>query len=674
MFSTVLIANRGEIACRIIETLHGMGITAIAIYSESDAGSKHVRLADRALCVGASAASDSYLNIDAVIKAAQDSGADAIHPGYGFLSENADFARACTNAGVTLIGPGIKSLDIMGDKIRSKNHVASAGVPLVNGTSDSGMNDDALIKAGLEMPFPLLIKPSAGGGGKGMYVVEDPEDLADTIVTARRIAQASFGDDTIFIEQLIQAPRHIEVQVLADDQGNVIHLGERECSLQRRHQKVIEEAPSPLLDEVTRQRIGQAACDTARSVDYVGAGTVEFLVSDRDPEKFYFMEMNTRLQVEHPVTEQVTGIDLVEQQVRIAAGLPFQLAQQDITLVGHSVEARLYAEDPWAGFMPSTGTILQLIEPEGDGIRVDSNMDQGFMISTDYDPMLAKIIATGADRDQALSRLHQAFRSTVVHGVKTNTAYLQQLVTDPDVRAGHLDTSLIERKMPELVAPEPQQHHATAAALFIAQHKNVQTSCFNADNDGSSSKPTAWQYDGWRMNGQIHPQYSVSWQAPGSHYRNFDVNLDESSTLGKLSSDGLYTFSTSEEAAPIYLTAETKADHQGTSVWVSAHDFTGLVVVMDREAVTQQRLNSLQNPSLNAESEITAPMQGTIVSINSSEENKVIAGDVLIIIEAMKMEHQLTAPTDGFAHINVNVGESVKLGQVVASVKNTNES
>ncbi len=437
LFGTVLVANRGEIACRVIRTLRALGIRSVAVYSDADDDARHVREADAAVRIGPASAAESYLNIEAIIQACRDTGAEAVHPGYGFLSENVDFARALEAAGITFIGPGVESLNVMGDKIRSKNHVAGYGVPVVPGIAEPGMTDAQLMEAAAAVGFPLLIKPSAGGGGKGMHIVERPEELEATLATARRVAASAFGDDTLFLERLVRTPRHIEVQVLADNHGNVIHLGERECSLQRRHQKVIEEAPSPLLDGLndggaTRTRIGEAACQAARSVHYSGAGTVEFLVSDDAPDEFFFMEMNTRLQVEHPVTEMVTGVDLVEWQVRIAAGEELTVRQADVELNGHAVEARVYAEIPERNFMPSGGEVVLLdergatfavlddlrypaIAAAADAeIRIDSSLVQGLEISSDYDPMVAKVIAWGADRKAALAQARHGTRP--VHG------------------------------------------------------------------------------------------------------------------------------------------------------------------------------------------------------------------------------------------------------------------
>src|SRR6476660_376377 len=401
-FDTVLVANRGEIAVRVIRTLREMGIRSVAVFSDADAGARHVAEADVAVNIGPAAARESYLNIDAVVAAARRTGAEAVHPGYGFLSENAQFAAALTTAGIVFIGPPVGAIQTMGDKIAAKAAVSAFGVPVVPGISRPGLTDDDLIAGAAEVGHPVLVKPSAGGGGKGMRVVHEPSELASALTSARREAGSAFGDDTLFLERFVLNPRHIEVQVLADGYGNVVHLGERECSLQRRHQKVIEEAPSPLLDAATRARIGAAACDTARSVDYAGAGTVEFIVSADRPEEFFFMEMNTRLQVEHPVTELVTGWDLVEWQVRIAAGEKLTIGQSEIALQGHAIEARVYAEDPAHGFLPTGGDVLAVAEPDAAGVRVDSGLSAGMVVGSDYDPMLAKVVAHGTDRPAAL--------------------------------------------------------------------------------------------------------------------------------------------------------------------------------------------------------------------------------------------------------------------------------
>ncbi|WP_251152046.1 biotin carboxylase N-terminal domain-containing protein [Cellulosimicrobium sp. Marseille-Q4280] len=450
-FGTVLVANRGEIACRVIGTLRRLGVRSVAVFSDADAGARHVREADVAVRLGPAPAARSYLDVEAVLAAAVATGADAIHPGYGFLSENPALATACGRAGIAFVGPGVDALETMADKLAAKSVVAARGVPVVPGAGEPGMPDDALLAAAPGVGFPLLVKPSAGGGGKGMVVVRSAADLPGALASARRVATSSFGDDTLLLERLVEAPRHVEVQVLADTHGNVIHLGERECSLQRRHQKVVEEAPSPLLSAAERARMGEAACEVARSVGYVGAGTVEFLVPAASPDEFFFIEMNTRLQVEHPVTEMVTGLDLVELQLRVAAGEPLPLAQDDVVLRGHAVEARVYAESPARGFLPATGTVLAYDDggvdagPDESPLRLDSGVERGAVVGGDYDPMLAKAVAWAPTRDEAIERLDGLLARTVVLGVETNVGFLRSLLADEDVRAGRLDTGLIDR-------------------------------------------------------------------------------------------------------------------------------------------------------------------------------------------------------------------------------------
>lgn len=450
-FRTVLVANRGEIACRVIGTLRRLGVRSVAVFSDADADARHVREADVAVRLGPAPATQSYLDVDAVVAAAVATGAEAVHPGYGFLSENPALARACERAGIAFVGPGVDALEAMADKLAAKSIVGARGVPVVPGAGEPGMSDDDLLAAAGAVGFPLLVKPSAGGGGKGMVVVRAEADLPGALASARRVAASSFGDGTLLLERLVEAPRHIEVQVLADTHGTVVHLGERECSLQRRHQKVVEEAPSPLLTAEQRARMGEAACEVARSVGYVGAGTVEFLVPAASPDEFFFIEMNTRLQVEHPVTEMVTGLDLVALQLRVAAGEPLGLAQSDVVLRGHAVEARLYAESPERGFLPATGSVRVYDDgeaPAGPGaapLRLDSGICAGSVVGGHYDPMLAKAVAWGETRDEAVGRLDGLLARTVVLGVETNTAFLRSLLADDDVRAGRLDTGLIDR-------------------------------------------------------------------------------------------------------------------------------------------------------------------------------------------------------------------------------------
>jgi acetyl-CoA/propionyl-CoA carboxylase biotin carboxyl carrier protein len=630
LFGTVLVANRGEIACRVIATLRRLGIRSAAVYSDADAGAKHVALADVAVRIGPAPAAESYLSIEAVLDAAAQVGAGAIHPGYGFLSENAGFAEACAAAGIVFVGPPPAAIEAMGDKIAAKALVTARGVPVVPGTSAAGLDDVALTAAAADVGYPLLIKPSAGGGGKGMQIVGAAAELPAALASARRIATASFGDDTLLLERLIEVPRHIEVQVLADRHGGVVHLGERECSLQRRHQKVIEEAPSPLLDDATRARIGAAACEAARSVDYEGAGTVEFLVSDADPGTFFFIEMNTRLQVEHPVTELVTGLDLVEQQLRIAAGEPLAFTQEDVVLTGHAIEARVYAESPARGFLPATGTVLELVEPAGEGLRVDSSLVPGLVVSGDYDPMLAKAIAHGADRAEALTRLDGLLRDYAVLGVETNIGYLRDLLASPEVQAGRLDTGLIDR-LGVPAAPDPTDADLAAAALAVHRDR--------------PALPGPWGLlDGWRVGGVARPAtYGIQ---VGADIREVAV-------------------------APATASAALVAVQRVTGghvVWLHRDGRTLELPVPGRAERLTRALAAVDRSSGPAAPELRAAMPGTVVSVTREDGARVDAGDPVLSIEAMKMEHALLAPHSGTLRLCVRTGDLVRRDQIVAIV------
>jgi acetyl-CoA/propionyl-CoA carboxylase biotin carboxyl carrier protein len=619
-FERVLVANRGEIAVRVIRTLKRLGIRAIAVYSDADSGAPHVALADEAVRIGPASAAESYLDPARIVRAALDTGAQAIHPGYGFLSENAAFARACAEAGLVFVGPGELALEVMGDKIRAKRHVEASGVPVVPGVSEPDATDDELLDAGPLIGFPLLVKPSAGGGGKGMQVVRDHGELEHALPAARRVARAAFGDDTLLLERFIERPRHIEVQVLADAHGAVIHLGERECSLQRRHQKVVEEAPSPLLDAATRERIGRAACDAARSVEYLGAGTVEFLVSDAAPDEFFFIEMNTRLQVEHPVTELVTGIDLVEQQLRIAAGEPLSIAQDDVRLTGHAIEARLYAESPERGFLPSTGDVLAWRPAALDGVRVDAGIREGQRITADYDPMIGKVIAFGADRAEALERLDAALAETVLLGVEANTAFLRELLAHPDVRAGHLDTGLIDR----LPDPEPADVAADPLAdvARLARERAARRELAHAH---------AWQRErGWHLGAAA---------SAGPDAR---------------TADGL-------ERAVVRIAGD------GTA-WVHLDGRTAAFPPADRRAALDARLAKLERGG-SEDPDLRAPMPGSVTTVLVADGDDVEAGQAVLAIEAMKMEHRVTASVPGLVRLRVAVGEQVSRDQVVARIE-----
>ncbi|MCV7225356.1 acetyl/propionyl/methylcrotonyl-CoA carboxylase subunit alpha [Mycolicibacterium komossense] len=651
VFNTVLVANRGEIAVRVIRTLKSMGIRSVAVYSEADAGARHVAEADTAVLIGPAAARESYLNIAAVVDAAVRTGADAVHPGYGFLSENADFAAALRDAGVVFIGPPVAAIATMGDKITAKKTVSQFGVPVVPGIARPGLTDAELIAAAADIGYPVLIKPSAGGGGKGMRLVEDPVDLAAGLVSARRESGAAFGDDTLFLERFVLRPRHIEVQVLADSYGNVIHLGERECSLQRRHQKVIEEAPSALLDEVTRARIGAAACDTARSVDYAGAGTVEFIVSADAPDEFFFMEMNTRLQVEHPVTEMVTGWDLVEWQVRIAAGEKLLVPQADIVMRGHAIEGRIYAEDPARGFLPTGGHVLDLLEPKGEGVRVDSGLLAGTDIGSDYDPMLAKVIAYGQDRSSALRGLDGALAATAVLGVVTNVDFLRFLLADPDVVAGRLDTGLLDRRVADFVpaAVDEAGFIAAAAYRWLQRWQSA---------DDLWSTPS-----GWRIGAHAPTTARLRAGERTEHVR--IVGAPDGATA--IVDDGeQHSLTAQLDGERLTLTLDGlrttyRVAHGSDQIWLAT---SGGVAVLDevREASVRS------DHELSGDAELASPMPGAVVAVNVDNGAEVAAGTVVLAVEAMKMEHALSAPVDGVVELLVAVGDQVKVGQVLARI------
>jgi acetyl-CoA/propionyl-CoA carboxylase biotin carboxyl carrier protein len=645
MFTTVLVANRGEIAVRVMKTLRAMGIRTVAVYSDADADARHVREADVAVRLGPASARESYLSIDKVVAAAKSTGAQAVHPGYGFLAENADFAQALADNGIVFIGPPVQAVVTMGDKIRAKQAVSKAGVPVVPGRNDEGMTDADLVEAADEVGYPVLVKPSAGGGGKGMFLVERAVDLPEALVSARRTAASAFGDDTLFLERFVQRPRHIEVQVLADSLGTTIHLGERECSLQRRHQKVVEEAPSALLDEATRARIGASAVATAEAVGYVGAGTVEFIVSADQPDEFFFMEMNTRLQVEHPVTELVTGIDIVEQQVRVAAGLPLGLVQADIRLDGHAVEVRTYAEDPARGFLPTGGRVLRLDEPTGDDIRVDSSLYEGTVVGSTYDPMLNKVIAWGSDRASALAKLDRALSEQVLLGVGTNTSFLRKLIRHPEVQAGRLDTGFIERHLEELIA---EQLPARVLAVFALRER------LSATGPDLWDQPTAWRPG---------RQAALAWHLVVPGGRAVDVTLrgDE------VSVDGAEPFLATGvlDGDDLLLTTGGRTTRWATVVdgkdtWIGRAGDTWVL----HEQVIALRVDASAH-----DGDITSPMPGSVIAVQAVTGATVKKGDPLVVVEAMKMEHTLTAPMDGtVADVLVRVGQQVAVDELLAQV------
>ncbi|MFE9435627.1 acetyl/propionyl/methylcrotonyl-CoA carboxylase subunit alpha [Streptomyces sp. NPDC006640] len=641
MFDTVLVANRGEIAVRVIRTLRALGVRSVAVFSDADADARHVREADTAVRIGPASASESYLSVERLLEAAARTGAQAVHPGYGFLAENAAFAQACADAGLVFIGPSPEAISLMGDKIRAKETVKKAGVPVVPGSSGSGLTDDELIEAAREIGVPVLLKPSAGGGGKGMRLVRDAAVLAEEIAAARREARASFGDDTLLVERWVDRPRHIEIQVLADGHGHVVHLGERECSLQRRHQKIIEEAPSVFLDPATRAAMGEAAVQAARSCGYRGAGTVEFIVPGGDASSYYFMEMNTRLQVEHPVTELVTGLDLVEWQLRVAAGEPLPYAQDDITLTGHAVEARICAEDPARGFLPSGGTVLALREPQGDGVRTDSGLSEGTEVGSLYDPMLSKVIAYGPDRPTALRRLRAALADTVTLGVPTNAGFLRRLLAHPDVVAGDLDTGLVEREAAGLVPDGvPEEVYEAAAAVRL-------DGLTPAGDDWTDpfSVPT-----GWRLGGTPKPAtFSLRVLDPVEYTPRGTHAVGAGQVAVTL--DGVrHTF----HRAGDWIGRDGDAWH-----------------VRDHDPVAA----SLTGSAHAGADSLTAPMPGTVTVVKVAVGDEVTAGQSLLVVEAMKMEHVISAPHAGtVSELDVTPGTTVAMDQVLAVVTPAEEA
>ncbi|WP_438387181.1 biotin carboxylase N-terminal domain-containing protein [Actinopolyspora saharensis] len=685
-FDAVLVANRGEIAVRVIRTLRRLGIRSVAVHSDADADAAHVAEADTAVRIGPAAAAESYLRGDRILDAAVACGAQAVHPGYGFLSENAEFAAACAEAGLTFIGPPAGAIDSMGDKIRAKRTVAEAGVPLVPGSGAEGATDEQLRRAALETGLPVLFKPAAGGGGKGMRLVHTAEELAPAIDAARRESRAAFGDDTLFVERFVTRPRHIEVQVLGDSHGNVVHLGERECSLQRRHQKIVEEAPSPLLDPATRAEIGASAVEAARAVGYVGAGTVEFIVSADKPEEFFFMEMNTRLQVEHPVTEMVTsvgreqeratrparsgdgrpeGIDLVEWQVRVAEGETLPFRQDELDVVGHAVEARLYAEDPAREFLPTGGEVLRFHEPRAAGVRIDSGVRGGDRVGSEYDPMLAKIIAWGATRSEALRRLDGALAETTLLGLDTNSAFLRALLNHPDVRAGELDTGLVERELEELLDNSGQRKAPPEHVLIAAAAVRL------AELEPAGPGADPWEaLTGWRIGGRAW----MSWTFEVSGERR-TVWLRGDSTAA----EALVEPGPDEEAgrpsplragrddSVLTVTLEGRTRRyryalSGRTVRLASAEGAWSLTERDLLADAAGKSNV-------SDGAVTSPMPGTVLVSNVEPDQRVRGGQALFVVEAMKMEHTVTAPVDGtVTEVFATTGQAVELEQPLAVV------
>ncbi|HUE59372.1 MAG TPA: biotin carboxylase N-terminal domain-containing protein [Acidimicrobiales bacterium] len=652
MFRAVAIANRGEIAVRVVRTLRAMGIRSVVMFTDPDRDSVHVRVADEAVHIGGPFA---YLDVDAVVAAAVRAGADALHPGYGFLSENAALAEACESAGITFVGPPAAAIRAMSDKINAKQLVSTAGVPVVPGKDGRSLDDAALETAAVEMGLPVLIKPSAGGGGKGMHRVDREADLLDAIATARREAVAAFGDGTLLVERFVERPRHIEIQVLADTHGQVVALGERECSLQRRHQKIIEESPSPLLGSDIRAAMESAAVSAAKACGYTNAGTVEFIVSADRPDEFFFMEMNTRLQVEHPVTEMVRNMDLVECQLRVAAGehLPWADQASVPPARGHAVEARVYAEDPGRAFLPAAGTVRAFREPSAPGIRVDSGVFQSSMVGTSYDPMLAKVIAWAPGREQALGRLHGALAKMAIVGVGNNIGFLRRLLDQPRVVAGDLDTELVDQ-VHEAIARPPGGRWVPAASALLSELLDA------------PAIPGPWEVrDGWRLAG---PSPRVSrWKLNGEAVEVSLTGIPGSASTVAWDGGGPLRAGVRLEADRMSLELgdelrEVIFAAEGDRIWMS-HDGDSWELSLERGTIDHA------GPARAGAGPVISPMPGTVLAVHVTTGEKVTTGQALVTVEAMKMEHVVPASIDGMvAKVLVLAGDPVSLGQPLAEV------
>ncbi len=639
-FRKVLIANRGEIACRIMRTAHARGYRTVAVYSEADADALHVRSAHEAIAIGPAPVAQSYLAIDRIIAAAKQSGADAIHPGYGFLSENAGFAQACADAGLIFIGPSPEAIRVMGDKAEAKRRMIAAGVPCVPGYQDADQSDARLTQEAAAIGFPLMVKAAAGGGGRGMRLVADAGGLAAALRTARSEAKNAFGDDRLLLERAIVDARHVEIQVFGDSHGNVIHLGERDCSVQRRHQKVVEEAPSPAVNADLRARMGAAAVQAAKAIDYVGAGTIEFMLDSRG--EFYFLEMNTRLQVEHPVTEMITGLDLVALQFDVAEGKPLPLAQADVRLEGHAIEVRLYAEDPRKKFLPQTGAIHLFAAAAGEGVRVDHGLAQSGVVTPFYDPMLAKIVAHGADREEARRRLIAALQDTVLLGVTTNKEFLLDVLDTLAFVRGEATTEFIDRHMQ--TAPPPAvdfETLAVAAALFC-------------DRDGKG-----WHSSHWLM----HP---------------LKLWIGETEKNLHSARDGAFWNVTGEgESAKLRILEKTQdrlryemGGHIRSLRFARIDDTLYLDFGRGGLKIEDRTFAPPEAAEAAADGILRAPMNGSVIAIRVAEGARVARGDIVAVLEAMKMQHEIVAPANGTVEkIAVRPGAQVATRDPLVIVK-----
>jgi 3-methylcrotonyl-CoA carboxylase alpha subunit len=654
LFAKILIANRGEIACRVIRTARRLGIATVAVYSEADRGAMHVELADEAWPIGPPRPRESYLNIEAILDAARDSGAEAVHPGYGFLSENAEFAEACEARGIAFIGPPASAIRTMGSKAAAKALMQQYGVPLVPGYHGEDQEPDRLLDDAGRIGFPILIKASAGGGGRGMRVVGGAAEFAAALASAKREAAAAFGDDRMLIEKYLLHPRHIEIQIFADRDGNAIHLFERDCSIQRRHQKVIEEAPAPGLTAKERSAMGKAAVAAAKAVGYLGAGTVEFIV---EAGAFYFIEMNTRLQVEHPVTEAVTGLDLVEWQFRVAAGEALPLCQQNLVLRGHAIEARIYAEDPERGFLPQTGTLHGLRLPPSEIARVDTGVRPGDAVTPFYDPMIAKIIAWGEDRTTAITRLRRALAETGVLGVATNLGLLKRILAQPDFAAGAVDTAFVEGHRAALLPPRRAAPETVLAAATLCRLLAREAAArAAAARSGDAFSPWA-QIDGWRLNGRGHHEILFR---DGAEERRVTATARAGDWM--LEIDGRRIVVAGECGFDGLLTVVIDGIRRRMPVLKHGLE---IAVFLESEGWRLGEVDPLaahtgEDPTAGR---LTAPMPGHITQLTVEPGMNVRRGQPLLVLEAMKMEHTVSAPADGVIEaVRFAVGDQVEEG------------
>jgi 3-methylcrotonyl-CoA carboxylase alpha subunit len=655
MFRKILIANRGEIACRVMRTAHRMGIRTVAVYSDADRDARHVRLADAARRIGPPVARESYLNAEAILAAARDTGAEAIHPGYGFLSENEGFARACTKAGIVFIGPTPEAIAAMGDKSAAKQLMEKARVPLVPGYHGGRQEAAFLAKEAERIGYPVLIKASAGGGGKGMRVVRAAAEFRAALEGAQREAKSAFGDERVLIERCLDRPRHIEVQVFGDTHGNFVYLFERDCSVQRRHQKVLEEAPAPGMTEKRRKEMGEVALAAARAVKYVGAGTVEF-IAEQDG-RFYFMEMNTRLQVEHPVTEMITGLDLVEWQLRVAAGEPLPLKQGDVKIRGHAIEARLYAEDPARDFLPQTGRLAHLYFPEDTAdLRTDTGVESGASITPYYDPMIAKLIAWGEDRPAALARLSSALDQVEIAGLRTNVGFLARTVRSRAFTSAELDTGLIERSRAELLPPrEPLSDEVLAAAAYAELLAEEDAARARAAASGDPHSP--WdRVDGWRLNQDSHHAFAL---AEGDERHVVTVHFHDAGH--RIGIAGHEFALEGERLADGRLLVRLDGRATKARAVRDGRDWHVFIDGAHRRLTLRDELEGLDIDAVSGS--LAAPMPGKVIAVMVKTGDKVAKGAPLLILEAMKMEHTIAAPADGVVQeIHYAAGEQVPEG------------